>query len=220
MTATLRSALLATVAAIAFPLPALAQTNSDFDEFAQKVARIGQNLEYYAAYQLQATDFSASIKHWFADAQMRIDSVALDDIEVQGPIRIYINNGTIVNCVAPDGEWLCLQLPSMQDVPDGAEFSNLGWEAIRTDVESYRGRVKKLENRTIAGAPTSCFRFDESDEAMVFEVCFTQGGIPLYLGSEGDGYFTSLTATEFQTSVEAGTFELPAVPQSLPNFPQ
>jgi len=195
------------IAPVAGPVRA---QGDDFEHFRAVFANVSSPFQYRATYQIQSTEFSGPMQQWVKEDNVRID------ISQSGTdTRLYAGpGGTTTVCATPSGNWSCFQMPTSEQMAAAFALSDRDGGNIKDNIETYRGKVTRLEDRTIAGQPTSCFLIRDPEGE--YTGCYTEGGVPLYVESASNGERVTVTATDFAATVASSAFELPAPPRIFP----
>jgi hypothetical protein len=112
----------------------------------------------------------------------------------------------------PEGEeGVCFE----SDPTGGAGFGNLAEELRNFNAGDFE--VLETESRTVAGRDADCYTLQEEGAEEVEEICIDDDGVLVYVRTEG-ATTTLLEATDVQTDVSDGDFELPYEVRELPGF--
>lgn len=189
---------------------------STYEAFGSFTKKAVDNPNYRVSYEIENPKGSnAIIKQWFKGNKSRIDT------EMEGTkARIYQLGEETTTCMNQEGNWSCFKLPETQTIPNVGIQGRERLEDIENNLESYRNRITKIDNREIAGEETSCFRVNEAETSNYWVSCYSNNhAIPLYMKGENSEGTWKMTATDFQPSVSDDDFNLPAKAESMPNMP-
>jgi hypothetical protein len=134
----------------------------------------------------------------------------------EASVSTYMIDDVVYMCTTSDGTSNCFEYPSTDKTAE--QSKNSGDTDLRNNYESYK--FTPLPSRVIAGATTTCFKYNVELAEMQF--CYSNEGVPLYIKATGEGHVNEMTATQYSTTVSDSEFKLPAEPQKfeMPQIPE